>query len=90
MPDTHDGSVCFSPRLGDALPAGYYYDEAGRQVVLVSNVRDENYFDSTYPIYIAGFYSPTYEIFFDRNVMTIDAYDWANRVGPDGHTAISL
>ena len=51
---------------------------------MVSNVRDDNYYDPTYPNYIAGFYSPTFEIYFDRNVMTIDAYDWANRVGPDG------
>ncbi len=51
--------------------------------MLVSNIRDENYFDSTYPIYIAGFYSPSYEAYFDRNVMTIDAYDWADRIGPD-------
>lgn len=83
MPDAHDGSYAVLPGLL-GLPADYYYDGTGRQVVLVSNVRDENYFDPTYPNYIAGFYSPTYEIYFDRNVMTIDAYDWANRVGPDG------
>lgn len=64
------------------FPPGYYSDADGRQVVLVSNIRDENYFDPTYPIYIAGFYSPSYEAYFDRNVMTIDAYDWANRTGP--------
>lgn len=83
MPDAHDGSIAYLPGLV-GLPADYYYDAAGRQVVLVSNVLDENYFDPTYPNYIAGFYSPSYEIYFDRNVMTIDAYDWANRVGPDG------
>jgi hypothetical protein len=81
MPDAHDGAFAYLPGLIGA-PADYYFDEAGRQVVLVSNVRDENYFDPTYPIYIAGFYSPSYEIYFDRNVMTIDAYDWANRTGP--------
>jgi immune inhibitor A len=83
MPDTHDGTSSLLEAWG-YFPPGYYSDSAGRQVVLVSNVRDENYFDSTYPLYIAGFYSPTYEGYFDRNVMTIDAYDWANRTGPSG------
>jgi len=83
MPDGHDGSAAYLPGLV-GLPPDYYYDSAGRQVVLVSNVRDENYFDPTYPNYIAGFYSPSYETYFDRNVMTIDSYDWANRVGPSG------
>ncbi len=83
MPDTHDGSLALLPDM-IGLPADYYADAAGRQVVLVSNVRDENYYDSTYPVYTAGFYSPSYELYFDRNVMTIDAYDWANRTGTGG------
>jgi len=83
-PDDHFGANAALPALL-GLPADYYYDAAGRQIVLVSNVRDENYYDPTYPIYIAGFYSPSYEVYFDRNVMTIDAYDWENRVGPDGN-----
>jgi immune inhibitor A len=85
-PDAHDGSKALLPSLAPSfgLPPDYYYDEAGRQIVLVSNIRDDNYFDPTYPNYIAGFYSPTFEQYFDRNVMSIDAYDWANRVGPSG------
>ncbi len=82
-PDAHDGSGSLLEAWG-YFPAGYYADAAGRQIVLVSNIRDANYFDSTYPIYIAGFYSSTLEAYFDRNVMSIDAYDWINRTGPDG------
>ncbi len=78
-----DGTYAYLPSLL-GLPADYYYDTAGRQIVLVSNVRDENYYDPTYPNYIAGFYSPTFEVYFDRNIISIDAYDWANRIGPDG------
>jgi immune inhibitor A len=83
MPDPLDGTNSLLEAWG-YFPPGYYSDAASRQVVLVSNVRDENYFDPTYPIYIAGFFSPSYESYFDRNVMTIDAYDWANRTGPSG------
>jgi hypothetical protein len=78
-----DGTNAYLPGLL-GLPADYYYDAAGRQIVLVSNIRDANYYDPNYPIYIAGFYSPSFEVYFDRNVMSIDAYDWANRTGPNG------
>lgn len=83
MPDVHDGTYSLLEDWG-YVPAGYYYNETGRQVVLVSNVRDDSYYDPTYPNYIAGFYSPTFEAYFDRNIMSIDSYAWEERVGPDG------
>jgi hypothetical protein len=82
-PDFHDGSFSLLEAWG-FVPPGYYDNAAGRQVVLVSNVRDDNYYDPDYPLYISGFYSPSLEGYFDRNVMSIDAYDWENRTGPDG------
>jgi immune inhibitor A len=82
-PDFHDGSFSLLEEWG-YVPEGYYDDALGRQIVLVENVEDENYYDPTYPIYIAGFYSDTLEAYFDRNAMTIDAYDWLNRTGPNG------
>lgn len=84
MPDWHDGTnqTLFSGSRG--VGPGYYYDAAGRQIVLVSNILDSNYYVPGYPNYIAGFYSPSFETYFDRNIMSIDAYDWANRVGPSG------
>lgn len=81
-PDFWDGTGALLPQLL-GLPSDYYHDPAGRQVVLVSNIRDANYYDPTFPNYIAGFYSSAFETYFARNVMSIDAYDWANRVGPD-------
>jgi hypothetical protein len=81
-PDFHDGSYSLLEAWG-YVPDGYYDDETGRQVVLVENVRDDNYYDPTYPLYIAGFFSSSLEAYFDRNTMTIDAYDWENRTGPD-------
>jgi immune inhibitor A len=82
-PNLLDGSNSLLEAWG-MEPTGYYTNEAGRQVVLVSNVRDDAYYNPDYPNYIAGFYSPTYEAYFDRNIMSIDSHDWANRVGPDG------
>ena len=80
-PDFLDGSTSLLEAWG-YVPPDYYDDAAGRQIVLVSNVRDANYYDYNYPIYIAGFYSGTLEAYFGRNTMSIDAYDWANRTGP--------
>lgn len=81
-PDAHDGSsAILAGILG--LPADYYEDPSGRQLVLVSNLRDLNYYDPNYKLYVAGFYSSALERYFDRNTMSIDAYDWENRTGPD-------
>lgn len=66
------------------LPYGYY-DEAGKSVILISNVGDDNWYDYTYPSYVAGFYwGAVFELYCDRNVISIDAYDWVHRMGdPD-------
>jgi hypothetical protein len=82
-PDMLDGSFAYLPSLL-GLPADYYYDATGKAIILVSNIRDENYYDSEYPVYIAGFYSSSFETYFDRNIISIDAYDWAKRMGPSG------
>ncbi|WP_371806541.1 Ig-like domain-containing protein [Candidatus Lokiarchaeum ossiferum] len=74
-PDFHDGS---SAQQGDA-----YYEESGRSVMLVSNIRDDMYYDASYPYYIVGFYWGVFEQAFDRNIISIDCMDWENRIGDD-------
>jgi len=53
-----------------------------RLVVLVSNVRDENFYD---PIstgsFVAGFSWSTFNTWGDRNFVTIDSKQWNDRVG---------
>ena len=80
MPDAHDGTNSLFVDWG-VVPPGYY--DGDKVAILIDNVGDDNYYDPSYPFYIAGFYSPDYEAYFDRNVFTIDAFDWANRIGPD-------
>lgn len=67
-PDSHVGA---NAMLG---PSGYYapIDGQERVVILVDNVRDENYYDPTYPFFVMGFFSPTFERYLDRNIITID------------------
>ena len=55
-----------------------------RTVVLVDNVRDDNFYDFNNVhgfSYIAGFFSSGLNALFDRNIMTIDAFDWLHRTG---------
>lgn len=53
-------------------------------VVLVDNVRDANFYDFNNTqgfSYIAGFFSSQINDLFDRNIMSIDAFDWLHRTG---------
>jgi len=78
-PPDRDGTHA---QLGpDANGNGGVYTGAGdKTVTLVDNVRDDNYYNfPARPTYIGGFFSAAYNELFDRNVMTIDVFDWAHR-----------
>jgi len=81
MPNSHTGSNSLLEAWG-YVPEGYYESEDGieRLMILVDNVRDEQYYDEEYPFYVAGFYSPTYQDYFDRNIITIDTHKWEERL----------
>lgn len=67
----------------DPLLDGNDYTGGGEKTVtLVDNVRDDNFYDfPATPTYLAGFFSAQLSALVDRNVMTIDAYDWLHRSG---------
>ena len=74
-PPDRDGT---DPLLAD----GDFTGSGEKTVTLVDNVRDDNYYDfPARPTYIAGFFSAQMNDLVDRNVMTIDAYDWLHRSG---------
>lgn len=79
-PDRDGSNAAIGP---DANGNGGDYSGAGNKIVtLVDNVRDDNYFAfPANPTYIAGFFSSQFNELFDRNVMTIDAFDWLHRTG---------
>jgi immune inhibitor A len=83
VPDFHNGSASWLV-AHNYVPAGYYDSDTGKNVILVSNFIDDNYYDPTYPYYIAGFYSPSLERYCDRNIISIDTWQWENRIGPEG------
>jgi Immune inhibitor A peptidase M6 len=49
--------------------------------VMIYNIVDESFFDDTFPFYIAGFFWSSINETFDRNMIFIDSFDWANRLG---------
>ena len=66
----------------NAQLSGDYTGEGDNTVALIDNVRDDNYYTfPEAPTYIAGFFSAQFNELLDRNVMTIDAFDWAHRSG---------
>ena len=59
---------------------GDYTGDGDNTVALIDNVRDDNYYDfPAAPTYIAGFFSTQFNGLLDRNVMTVDAFDWLHR-----------
>ncbi len=74
-----------SKPVENELTKGLSFTGAGNNVVtLVDNVRDPNFYD--FPknqTYVAGFFSRQFNELTDRNIMSIDAYDWAHRTGVD-------
>lgn len=74
--------------LPDALGISHnaYKNPQGRDVILVDNVRDTNYYDTdnanSLPR-IGGFFTSAMSFYHDRNVITLDSYDWIARTGAD-------
>ena len=68
------------------LPNNYYNGGGDNIVTLIDNVRDDNFYDTDNQeglTYIAGFFSTQFNDLLNRNVMTIDAYDWLHRTTQD-------
>ena len=84
-PDRNGSDEIITSLVPPAIAALMHPQGAGdRVVILVDNVRDENYYDEDNAngfSYIAGFFSSQLDDLFDRNVMTIDAFDWLHRTG---------
>jgi hypothetical protein len=82
-PPKRNGDQALLPLLIDQRRD--YYKGPGKHVVaLIDNVRDENFYDfdnSEGHGYTGGFFSSQLNELFDRNVMTIDSFDWLHRTG---------
>jgi Immune inhibitor A peptidase M6 len=68
-----------------AIDVAHYGPITGGQdnalVTLVYNVTDGSYYDCAETTYTAGYFAPEFLNSYNMNVIVIDAYDWANRIG---------
>ncbi|MBA3347300.1 MAG: immune inhibitor A [Actinobacteria bacterium] len=79
VPPSRDGAnASLAPGF---VPTGYFDGPGDKVVTLVANIRDENYLSINFPSYVAGYHSSGINTFVDRNVMTIDSFDWVHRTG---------
>lgn len=77
-PDILDGSNSLLVEWGN-VPEGYY-EGSNKVIMLVDNVKDDNFYDPSYPFFVAGFFWQTLENYIDRNIITIDANSWETRL----------
>jgi hypothetical protein len=81
VPPERDGTD--APLAPQSEP-DYYEGDGDDIVVLVDNVRDENFYDTDNQnslSYVAGFYTSFFDDVLNRLTMTIDAWDWLHRTG---------
>jgi hypothetical protein len=64
---------------GEPLARG---DEGQKVWILIFNIRGASYYDPAQTSYIAGYFSSSTNAEQNKNIMHIDTYDWANRIGP--------
>ncbi|CAM3627116.1 hypothetical protein GCM10009865_42570 [Aeromicrobium ponti] len=77
-PDTLDGSHSPLAQWGN-VPEGYY-EGSDKVIMLVDNIKDDGYYDPSYPFFVAGFFWQTLENYTDRNIITIDTNSWETRL----------
>ncbi|MDD1770731.1 MAG: immune inhibitor A [Methanomassiliicoccales archaeon] len=61
---------------------GYPYFQtnvSGRVMLMIFNIYDTSFVNPTYPSYVAGYFSPSMDYYYDRNIIHIDCWDWVNR-----------
>jgi len=58
------------------------YEDRDKIWTLLFNIKDWSYYEEEADYYIAGYFSLTDSNYYQKNIMHIDTFDWANRVGP--------
>ncbi|WBW98602.1 choice-of-anchor J domain-containing protein [Oceanirhabdus sp. W0125-5] len=70
--DYHDGTNSMLEAAG-YVPEGYYKSETGKNIILITNVKDDSYYQDV-NTFVAGFYWGLIERYIDRNIITIDSF----------------
>ena len=86
VPPAYNGSNALMPTYTDDSNDYYNTTDAGKVMIMIFNIKDTNFNNPSYPYYIVGFYSSSQTAYYDRNIIHIDCYDWANRTGDQGNS----
>jgi hypothetical protein len=76
-----DGSGGYFEQNGWPESRLFRTHDTGRVMIMVFNIVDDNFWDPAYPYYIVGYFSPTVDGYYARNIIHIDIWDWTNRTG---------
>jgi len=81
MRDEFDGNIypTVATNYGEPEPRG---DEGQKVWILIFNIKDWAYYDEDAEWYIAGYFSSSISSVQDKNIIHIDTYYWADRIGP--------
>lgn len=64
------------------FPGLFETNETGKLMIMIFNVKDWSYYHPAYTGgYVVGYYSSNMRWTYDRNIIHIDCWDWANRTG---------
>jgi Immune inhibitor A peptidase M6 len=81
-PDRNGQNAPLAEQIG--VGRNYWRGQGDNIVTLIDNVRDQNFYNEDNEneyAYIAGFFASFFNDLLNRNVMTIDGYDWLHRTG---------
>jgi immune inhibitor InhA-like protein len=85
-PPWRAGEHATLPGLVPGMPADTFNGDGDRLVILVENIRDENFYDTDNANHLSttsGVFDSDLGDYVDRNVVTLDSYDWAHSSGPN-------
>lgn len=87
-PGLYDGKDAQLPKMFPAIPSSAYMGEGDNVVVLIDNIRDENFYDAeatgTTGGYVIGYWKDTT---FDRLIVVVDGVAWKHRLGANPQDA---
>ncbi len=90
-PADRDGTKNYFQYVYAPYPDRYTWiptDNPQRVIIKIFNILDDNFYDPTYPSYVAGFFSPDYTSadYYDRNMIHVDNWNYSGRLGPMGYS----
>jgi immune inhibitor A len=91
IPAGRDGTDNYFQYVYAPYPERYTWiptDNPQRVIIKIFNILDSAFYNASYPSYVVGFFSPTYDStdYYDRNMIQMDNWNYSQRLGPMGYS----